>query len=168
MRRIILLAGFVLLLSAIFTGSALGGPGGTDLPLKGSYSGLSTIDLVTGDVDVNWTGNTTLLGRNTVTADGSVISTGPNTFDFSSTWTIMTASGDEITGSCEGGGTIDETGDTTLELECTFDSFEGRFEGVTADFDLTIESTFLSSDGTTANYQDEATEAGLVSLNLNL
>ena len=51
MRRVILLAGLVLALGALLPGSARPAAGGSDLPIKASFSRQSRLNLQTGAVN---------------------------------------------------------------------------------------------------------------------
>jgi len=65
--------------------------GGSELPFKGTYEGLETVGTVPSHHHLDATGNTTHLGRFTVTADWTL---GPTGGSGTSTWTA--ANGDEF------------------------------------------------------------------------
>lgn len=91
MRRVIFLAGLALAVGVLVPGSALPAVGGSDLPLKGSFSGTTTHNLVTGHLDAVSTGELTHFGLATLEQSVQVAATGPTTRSWSGTWTLTAA-----------------------------------------------------------------------------
>jgi len=121
MRKLLSMLAVVLAIAALSTGVALGGPKGTDRPVKGSGSGTTTFDFVNGTFVTDGTAQFTHLGRTTFHLDG--VLTGPTTSTF--TGTVVAANGDTLTTS--GTGTLTSP-NTFTNLE-TFTGGTGRFAG---------------------------------------
>lgn len=126
MRKPFSMLAVVLAIVALSTGVALGGPKGTDRPLKSSGSAISTFDLVNGTFVTDGTAQVTHLGRSTFHLDG--VLTGATTSTF--TGTIVAANGDTLTTS----GTTALTGPTTFTALETITGGTGRFAGASGTF----------------------------------
>ena len=128
--------------------------GGSELPFKGSYEGLETVDPVSGHhflSDV--TGNATQLGRFTVTAEWALGATG----NFgTSTWTA--ANGDQFST------TFTRRGDFSVPLTATFTETHditggtGRFAKASGTF------TVVQTRGLSMPYNNSASIEGTIDL----
>jgi hypothetical protein len=137
----ILLAGLVLAFGAVAPGSALAKAGGSDLPFKGSVTGTSVHNLVTGQLDAVSAGKLTHLGRATLEQQALIliIGTPPNhTLDVSGTWTLTAANGDKLSGTSAGIGTPTDATHITLVIEYTATGGTGRFANASAEFTATF------------------------------
>ena len=139
MRRIILLAGLVLAVGVLPSGSVLAAVGGSDLPLKGSVSGTSAHNLATGVVHAVSTGHLTHFGLTTVEQTALVVPAGPTTFSWSGTLTLTAANGDQMSGTTVG--TCTPTA-TSVRCVVVFTSTGGT--GQFADASATLTMTLLS------------------------
>jgi len=139
MRRIILLAGLVLAVGVLPSGSALAAVGGSDLPLKGSVSGTSAHNLATGVVDAVSSGQLTHFGRTTVEQTALVVPVGPTTFSWSGTFTLTAANGDQMSGT-----TVGTCTPTATSVRCVVDFTSTGGTGRFADASATLTMTLLS------------------------
>jgi hypothetical protein len=108
----------------------------TNVPLKGSSSGVATIDLGTGMGTVDTTFHLTQLGRGTSHNDvGSFTLTG-DTFSFDGTATFISANGDKVFTTNVATGTLTANGSETTTLN-TITGGTGRFAHATGTFTAT-------------------------------
>ena len=128
--------------------------GGSELPFKGTYEGLETVDAtVPSHHHLDATGNATHLGRFTVTADWTLAPTGGVG---TSTWTA--ANGDQFST------TFTRRGDFSVPLTATFTETHditggtGRFANAKGAF------TIIQTRGLSMPYNNSATIDGTISL----
>ena len=146
MRRIILLAGLVLAVGVLPSGSALAAAGGRDLPFKGSVSGTSVHNLTTGHVDAVSTGQLTHFGLTTVDQTAWVATTDFVTFSWSGTVTLTAANGDQMSGTTVGTCTRPTVTSISCVVEFTSTGGTGRFADATATLTITFLSNRVSLD----------------------
>ena len=147
MRRMLLLAGLVLAVGVLLPGSALSAVGGSNLPLKGSFSGSGTYNRVTYDLHLLLTGTGTHFGLMTFDQHAQVVPTGPTTFSFIGTWTLTAANGDELFGTATGIGTRTDSVHSTFVVDRTSTGGTGRFAGASATFTTIAYSTRVAVEG---------------------
>jgi len=135
MRRPTLLAGLVLVIGMLLPGSALAAAGGSDLPFKGSVSGTSAHNLLTGQVHAVSTGEVTHLGL-TAVEQSATFTGGPTTFVLSVTATLTAANGDKMYGATAG--TCTRPSPTSVQCSVVFTSSggTGRFAHASATFTI--------------------------------
>ena len=148
MRRIILLAYLALAVGLLLPASALPARGGSDLPLKGTASGSSTLNLATGEIHLLATGPLSHLGLTTFEQHGLVLPTGPGTFSFNTTWTATAANGDQMFGTFSGTGRLVDGVHATWLVNGVSTGGTGRFADAGLTTVVTVESTRLSVEGT--------------------
>jgi hypothetical protein len=139
MRRIVLLAGSVLAVGVLASGSALAAVRGSDLSLKGSVSGTSAHNLATGKVHAVSTGQLTHLGLTTVEQTALVVPAGPTIFSWSGTFTLTAANGDQMSGT-----TVGTCTPTATSVRCVVDFTSTGGTGRFADASATLTMTLLS------------------------
>src|SRR5512141_1135779 len=105
MRRLMMLASLVIAVGVLLPASALSAAGGGNLPFKGTLTGPGTLDLATGKLHADLSGNFTHFGLATFTEDVQLAPT-LSGFDWIGTWTMTAANGDQVSGTCTGSGTF--------------------------------------------------------------
>ena len=138
MRNAIFFAGLALAVGALVPGSALSAAGGSDLPLKGSFSGATVHNLVTGHLDGTSAGEFTHFGSSTLEQSVQVATTGPTTRSWSGTWTLTAANGDQLSGTSVGTGNLTDLTHITFVLDYTATGGTGRFAGSSSTFTITL------------------------------
>src|SRR5262249_31385835 len=138
MRRALFLAGLALAVGAVVPGSALPAAGGSDLPLKGSFSGATVHNLATGHLDGISTGEFTHFGLSRLEQSVQVAATGPTSRSWSGTWTLTAANGDQLSGTSVGTGSLTDSTHITFVLDYTSSSGTGRFADSSATFTITL------------------------------
>jgi hypothetical protein len=138
MRKAIFLASLALAVGALVPGSALPATGGSDLPLKGSFSGTTVHNLATGHLDAVSSGEFTHFGSSTLEQSVQVAATGPTSRSWSGTWTLTAANGDQLSGTSVGTGSLTDPTHITFVLDYAATSGTGRFAGASASFTITL------------------------------
>ncbi len=127
--------------------------GGSELPFKGTYEGLETVDPVSGHHHLeDVTGNATHLGQFTVTAEWTL---GPTGGSGTSTWTA--ANGDELSTTFTRSGVVVPPIITFTETH-TITSGTGRFANASGTF------TVVQTRGLSMPYNNSATIDGTINL----
>jgi hypothetical protein len=119
------------------------------VPIKGTLTGPSVLNLSTGTFVQTLTGVESHLGRVTDHVTGTVVFTGPNSFDSSGTGVVTAANGDELFGSFTGSGTIDPAGRSSGSAIVTITGGTGRFSGASGSQTLSFSTTPGTTSGTT-------------------
>jgi len=96
-RKLMTLAGLGIAVVALSPASALANAGGTDRPMKGTFSGTTSLNVLTGAMTAETGGVATHLGEYTSSLAGTVTITPTGVFG-SGTQTTVAANGDELTG----------------------------------------------------------------------
>jgi hypothetical protein len=138
MRKAILLASLALAVGALVPSSALPAAGGSDLPLKGSFSGTTVHNLATGHLDGTSTGEFTHFGSSMLEQSVQVAITGATTRSWSGTWTLTAANGDQLSGTSVGTGSLTDPTHITFVLDYTATGGTGRFADASATFTITL------------------------------
>jgi hypothetical protein len=127
--------------------------GGSELPFKGTYEGLDTVDPVSGHHHLeDVTGNATHLGQFTVTAEWTL---GPTGGSGTSTWTA--ANGDEFSTRFTRNGVFVPPTATFTETH-TITGGTGRFANASGTF------TVVQTRGLSMPYNNSATIDGTINL----
>ena len=147
MRRIILLAGLVLAVGVLPSGSALAAVGGSDLPLKGSVSGTSEHNLSTGNLHAVSTGRLTHFGLTKVEQTALVVPAG-STFSWIGTLTLTAANGDQMSGTTVGTCTLTATSVIGCVVHFTSTGGTGQFTDASATLTMTLLSRVSFAPGT--------------------
>jgi hypothetical protein len=138
MRKAIFLASLALAVAALVPGGALPATGGSDLPLKGSFSGTTVHNLATGHLDGVSIGEFTHFGSSTLEQSVQVAATGPTTRSWSGAWTLTAANGDQLSGTSVGTGSLTDPTHITFVLDHTSTGGTGRFADASAAFTITL------------------------------
>jgi hypothetical protein len=150
-------------LAALSPAMALGEAGGTYRPLSGTSSSTTTVDLAAGTGTVAGSGQFAHLGRFTFTNDiTSFTLTGPDTFSFTLTATLVAANGDEVYTTATGTGKLTATGSEST-LVSTITGGTGRFADASGRITTMIDSVTVSVVGTTLTSRDTETDEGQIS-----
>lgn len=148
MRKISLLAGLALAVGVLLPASALPAVGGSDLPIKATGTGSTTLNLATGEAHLVTTGPVSHFGRVTWEQHGLVLPTGPGTFSFNTTWTVTAANGDQMFGTFTGTGVLAADGiHSTWLVNGLSTGGTGRFADASLTLAATVLSTRISVDG---------------------
>lgn len=163
LRRLIFLSSLVLAVAALSPAAALGAANGTDRPVSGKSTSTTTVDLATGTGVSDGSGQLSHLGAFTFHNDfTSFTVTGPNTFSFTLTATVVAANGDEIFTTATGTGTLTATGSEST-LVSTITGGTGRFADASGTLTTSISSVIVSMVGTTSTTNDTETHTGQIS-----
>jgi hypothetical protein len=149
LRRLIFLSSLVLAVAALSPPAALGAANGTDRPVKGKSTSTAIVNLATGTGTIDGTGQFTHIGKFTFHDDfTSFTLTGPTTFAFTSTETVVAANGDETFVTYAGTGTLTVTG-TEATAVGTITGGTGRFADASGTFTVTSVGVTVSTVGST-------------------
>jgi hypothetical protein len=153
----------MLALAALNPATALGAANGTDRPVRGTETGITSVNLATGSGRADGSGQLSHLGRVTFTSDvTSFRLTGPGTFSFTLTTVVGAANGDKVFATGTGTGTLTPTGsEATLALTITGGT--GRFAEASGTVTSAISTVTVSLVGTTLTTRDTATHKGQIS-----
>lgn len=163
MRRLILLAGLALAVGVLLPAGALSATGGSDLPVKGSFSGQGTLNRATGQEHLVSTGTASHFGLSHVDEHGQIVPTGPGAFVIFGTWTLTGANSDQMFGTFAGSGSTADNVHYTLLVDYASTGGTGRFADATMTFVVTVESTVVSVDATTLTSAFDAEVVGRLS-----
>ena len=163
LRKLILLSSLVLAVAALSATAALGAAKGTDRPLKGHSTSTTTVDLAAGTGVSDGRGPLSHLGMATFHNDfTSFTLTGPSTFSFTLTASIVAANGDVIFTTATGTGRLTATG-SEATLISTITGGTGRFADASGTIISSISSVTVSTVGTTTTSNDTETHTGEIS-----
>jgi len=151
----------VLALAAV-PAAALGKPGGTDRPLKGSGVATDTVDLATGKGSGQGPAVISHLGKGTFRHSFTIAFTGPSTFTVTGTETLIAANGDEVHATVTGTGTLNGSqGD--VEVVITITGGTGRFDDASGTLIGRFSAETVSAVGGTIVNRDAFTLEGRIS-----
>src|SRR5829696_7057413 len=160
-HRAIITASLVLALAALVPASAAAKAGGTDRPVSGKTTSTTTVDLATGTGVSDGSGQISHLGAFTFHNDfTSFTLTGPDTFSFTLTASIVAANGDVIFTTATGTGTLTATG-SEATLVSTITGGTGRFADASGTITSSISSVNVPGMPGTSN--DTETHTGQIS-----
>ncbi len=148
MRRLTVLACLAIAVGVSLPASGLSAAGGGNLPFKGTLAGPGTLDVVTGQLHANLTGQFTHFGRSSFVEDVQLIPITPVSFDWFGTWTITAANGDRMSGTCAGSGTFTDPIHSSWSVDFVSSGGTGRFAGATLTFHSDAVATTISAQGT--------------------
>ncbi|HET9324798.1 MAG TPA: hypothetical protein VFO03_13050 [Gaiellaceae bacterium] len=164
MRRLILLASLALAVGVLLPASALPAVGGSDLPIKGTGTGTTTLNLATGEAHLVTTGSLSHFGLVTWEQHGLVLPTGPGTFSFNTTWTVTAANGDQMFGTFSGTGILAADGiHSTWSVNGVSTGGTGRFADASLTLAATVAATRTSVEGTIVSSTHVAEVVGQLS-----
>ncbi len=154
-RRIIIFASVVLVLLAgvaAFAVTALSPPAapaahGTARPLTGTGTGTLTLNLATGAATSEFSGHLSPLGAETGYDNLTFTLTGPSTFTYTGTGTLVAANGDKLFSAITGKGTLTRTTAKSTETD-TITGGTGRFAGASGTYTDTVSSVVVSATST--------------------
>jgi len=163
MRKMILAAVLVLTLGVFLPGSARPAVGGSDLPFAGSQTGVSTVNVATGQFHAVSTGPATHFGLTVFEQRGQFIPTGPGTFDYLGTGTLTAANGDQMFGTLSGSVSFSDSIHSTTVIDFVSNGGTGRFADASLSFTGTAHGTRTSLVGSIATGTFESTAVGRLS-----
>jgi hypothetical protein len=164
LRRLICLSSLVLAVAAISAASALGKAKGADRPLSGTSTATVIIDLATGLGTGDGSGQLSHLGRVTVHDDfTSFTFTGPNTFSFTGTETIVAANGDKLFATTAATGTLTAAGSDVVTTVETITGGTGRFADASGTFTRLARGVIVSIVGSIATHTFTINSEGQIS-----
>ena len=162
-RKALALAGLVLAIAVGSPGAALAAKGGTDRPFKFSETGTGVTNLGTGQVSIYLTGQGTHFGQYLHAELGQGTPAGPGVINYSSTWHVLAANGDEVFGQCAGTGTTSDGIHFVILLDCISTGGTGRFAGASGTFGAVVDVTYVRVEGSTAYSEVESVGVGTIS-----
>jgi hypothetical protein len=136
--------------------------GGTDRPMTGTISGTVSLTAATGNVEGGGTGVMSHFGAFTAYQEGS-IAPRDGTYEGNTTWSLVAANGDTLTGTATLKVEGPPVGTHTTTQISTITGGTGRFADATGTFTIVYHVTPLSFDGVTAVNRVEGTTTGLIS-----
>lgn len=157
----------LLALAVVAPGAAVGKAGGTDRPVKGSFSQTTIGDLATGTAISEGTGILSHLGKSTLTNIGSFTLTG-STVTVTGTSTTTAANGDQLfatyTGTAQVSSPIPVVGETNeFTFVFTVTRGTGRFSDASGTATVDLQQEIVSFVGTTIVSHDTGTLGGAIS-----
>ena len=159
-RRLLILSGLVLAVAALSPAAALSAAKGTDRPLTGTSTSVTTLDLATGTGTTDGTSQLSHFGRATFHNEFTFTITG-DTITLTGTDTEVAANGDELFSTLTITASL-STGEGTGALTVTGGT--GRFADASGTSALpTVTSTIVSTVGTIVTTQDTNTIEGRIS-----
>jgi hypothetical protein len=161
-RRLLILSSLVLGVAALSPAVTLGAANGTDRPLRGAVSATTTVNVATGAVTENASGELPHLGAVTIDVDGRSSTTG-NSIAGSGTATWTAANGDQLFATFTSTGTF--TSRTTIELTfaVTIIGGTGRFADASGMITISASSVVVSIVGPIVTTEDSGTFEGQIS-----
>jgi hypothetical protein len=164
MRNISFLALCALAAAVLLPVSGLAAAGGSNLPFKGSGSGTTTLNLLTGQVEVIGTGPISHMGMTSVEQHAQLVPTSPTSYNWvAGTWTATAANGDVLFGTSEGTVTFTDAVHNIAVVNYTSTGGTGRFADAAATFVGTAFGTRGSTVGATTTGTYDATIVGELS-----
>jgi len=168
-RKIIILASVVLALLAgavAFTVTALSPPAtpaahGTARPVTGTGTGTLTLNLATGAATSEFSGHLSVMGAETGYDNLTFTLTGPSTFTYTGTRTVVAANGGKLFSAITGKGTLTRTTAKSTETD-TITGGTGRFAGASGTYTDTINSVVVSATSTTQTSRFTAAAQGQI------
>lgn len=164
-RLFLLLLSSLMLLgfAAISPAAALAAAKGTDHPLRGTSTGTLTASLVTGAATSSFTGHVCPLGAITGADVVTFTVTGPTTFTYAGTDTLVAANGNEVFSTLTGSGTFTSSTTTQSTQVNTITGGTGRYADASGTFTETISSVVVSVTATSETTDNAATFDGQIS-----
>ena len=143
---LVLIAGVVLAVTALIP-SAAPAARGTVRPFTGTGTGTLTLNLTTGAATADFTGHLSPLGAETGDDNLIFTPTGPSTFTYTGTRTLVAANGDKVFSAISGKGTFTRTAARSTETD-TIAGGTGRFAGASGTYTDTISTVVVSTTST--------------------
>jgi hypothetical protein len=170
-RKAITLVGLALAVAALSPASSPAAAGGSDRPVKGSVSGIDSIDVSMLPIDgtltleANVSGVMSHLGRTTAHLKGDGALTPQRTVAASGTATVVAANGDQLTGTftLAGPGPSNPPKVHDVAIEITIKGGSGRFSDATGVLNSTQRVTPLGLVGTILHQTSEGPVSGRIS-----
>ena len=161
-RKLMMLAGLVLVVAVLSPASALANAGGSDRPHMGTFSGTISLNVLTGAMTADVGGVATHLGEYTSSLEGTVTITPTGVFG-SGTQTTVAGNGDELTGTY----TLSTPGAPgvahTTTIVSTITGGTGRFSAASGTLISVAEVSPISFNGVTLVNSNEGTTTGQIS-----
>ena len=159
-RKLIFFSGLVLTFVAMTPTAAMGAANGTDRPLTGTLTVITTVNLNTGAASNVSSGQLSHLGTVNGSSDEQFALVGPNGFSFTVTYTIVAANGDNLF--ANGSGTGNSGPPITSTSTNTIVGGTGRFTGASGMFTVTGISTSVSTIGSIRTVTQTGTLNGTI------
>ena len=164
MRSFSLLALAALAAAVLLPASGLAAASGSDLPFKGSASGTTTFNVLTGQAEVVGVGPISHMGMATTEQHAQLVPTSSTTFDWvGGIWTATAANGDVLFGTSEGTVTFTDAVHDVAVVTYTSTGGTGRFANAVATFVGTAFGTLGPTVGATTIGTFDATIVGELS-----
>jgi hypothetical protein len=131
--------------------------------LTGSMTATVTLTAATGSFTGDGTGFATHLGRFTGSQQGTIAPTGPGHYAGRSTWTIVAANGDTLTGTATLTVEGPPAGEHTTTMVSTITGGTGRFDDADGHFTIVYHVTPISSGDGQVHNRAEGNLTGRIS-----
>jgi hypothetical protein len=161
LRKLIFVSGLVLAVVAMTPAAAMGAAKGTNRPLTGKGTTITTVNLITGAGTQVSSGHFSHLGAVTGSSDLQFALVGPNGFSFTGTGTTVAANGDKLFTTTSGTGTFGPPIVTTSTTTITGGT--GRFADASGTFTGTGPTTVVSIIGSIETVTATGTSKGTIS-----
>ena len=168
-RKAITLTGIAVAVAALSPASAPAAAGGADRPVKGSLSGMDSIDVSrlpidqTLAIEADVSGVISHLGRTTAHLEGHGALTPQGTVAANGTGTLVAANGDRLTGTFTLAGPAPSFGVHEVRIVMTIIGGTGRFADATGTLRSAQQVTPTSFDGVTLHQASEGPVSGRIS-----
>jgi hypothetical protein len=163
MRSFSLLALAAVVAAVLLPASGLAAGGG-NLPFKGSASGTTTFNVLSGELEVVGTGPISHMGMAITEQHAQLVPTSSTTFDWvGGTWTVTAANGDVLVGTSEGTVTFTDAIHDVAVVNYKSTGGTGRFADAVAAFGGTAFGTLGATVGATTIGTFSATILGELS-----
>jgi hypothetical protein len=150
-----------ILMATGWSSAALGKAKGSDRPLRGTESGITTGDVATSTASAHFTGHLSHLGNYTGYSNVAITFTGPSSFTAVGRGTMAAANGDELFVNITWTGTFTANTIHTTVVR-TIIGGTGRFTDARGTLTITLSSVY-SLSGTTLASHDTGTAEGQIS-----
>ena len=155
-----MLIGATLAAAALVPATARTAAGGSDLPFSATMAGTGSVSLVTGQAHNELSANASHFGLSRLEEFSQIVPVSPGTFLSIGRLTLTAANGDSLTGTASGTGTTADGVHFTFALHVVLGNGTGRLAGSSLAYDVTVHSTTVGVQGTTATNALEATASG--------
>ena len=162
--RNLMLALWALAAAMLLPASGLAAAGGSNLPFKGSASGTSTLNVLSGQLEVVGSGPISHMGMTSVEQHAQLVPTSVTSYNWlGGTWTATAANGDVLFGTSVGTITFTDAVHSIAVVNYTATGGTGRFADAAANFVGTAFGSLGSTVGATTTGTFSGTIVGELS-----